>query len=430
MNNLTIIRLGKDQNGFTVHLEKSPVPYPNMRDTSPFRIDPSRPADAPGAVLQHGGSLWEKLTAHEAVKKALQRLIENPDPTENALALELIAANSERFYWETLHSSNDFLALQDNPIIRIPDSEDTRLPIRRYFAPPLKILAFMSAIGRDEYQQCLHLIDAVVHAEPVGAPVALTLCVGKRENLTSLREEYPGLDIREMPLTREDMDYMVELLSPHIVHFFCHGSADHQVQELLLGNMGDHENEGPASIHYPVEFLRREAWSKVWLLVLNCCDGAAAPEGFQSIAYEAARSRIPAVIAMMEPFDLNDANEFARAFYRPALHHLHGLYTQLENGAEAVALNWCKPLWHARSAVQGRHGPAADNRQWAVPVLYARSPDVKVSPKPAAPAGASAEEFLRFLQFTGTRLPPELLAAIAAQAQAPVAVAGTGAHDA
>jgi hypothetical protein len=189
----------------------------------------------------------------------------------------------------------------------------------------------------------------------------------------------PGWRAELVPATSEDLIVRLRELEPHLLHVFCHGTADGPrllvaqrddlaVLELSAENFGD---------------LARPSLLPPWLITLNCCEGAAPGERTVSLASGMVRNGLPAVLGMRKAIDARMADAFCTDLYQAALARL----TEIASGGRAPApLNWSEVLFEARRrlcAGFGAPGLVADRqKEWTMPVLYVASPDLQLRGRP------------------------------------------------
>ncbi|HRW06289.1 MAG TPA: CHAT domain-containing protein [Caldilineaceae bacterium] len=156
----------------------------------------------------------------------------------------------------------------------------------------------------------------------------------------------------------------------HVLHFIGHGLYDKEESEgqLLFENSQRQGHVVPAKA---VALLLHNHPS-LRLAYLNACEGAIADQGnvFAGVAQTLVQQGVPAAVAMQDEISDAAAIEMARTFY-----------TALATGRPVDTA-----LSHARVALATR-----DNDEWAIPVLFSRSPDnrlfdlVEVLPTPTCP---------------------------------------------
>jgi hypothetical protein len=159
---------------------------------------------------------------------------------------------------------------------------------------------------------------------------------------------------------------------PHVLHFYCHGSATSGVPQVQLATIPDWEND-KASLIVTLEALAGfPALATTWLVTLNCCQGGKAANDLQSMAHTLVAGGVPAAIGMVEAIDAADAHEFASVFYPALLTHLHEALAKSKEEQKSVEFEWAPALHPPRTALRDRHGDPLDNRVWTLPVLYVR----------------------------------------------------------
>lgn len=140
----------------------------------------------------------------------------------------------------------------------------------------------------------------------------------------------------------------------HVIHFLGHGGFDPASGEgvLLLEDGGSGRAIDGGALGTLLSGYR-----SLRLTVLNSCEGARASQvdSFSGVAQSLVRQGIPAVIAMQTQVVDTAASAFARGFYEAVA----------DGYAVDAALAEARQALHAQSA----------GIEWAVPVLYMRSPD-------------------------------------------------------
>ena len=144
--------------------------------------------------------------------------------------------------------------------------------------PPLRIMALLTAAGVDARPEW-EALKAALDASPV--PVEVRLFVSQDD----LKLHLDGLN--DPRVTAEflpgDFDLAAivgqQPLPPHIIHFFCHGSAEGGATLHLATRADQIAGSGLGSVAIEPNDLRRVAGldRHLWLVTLNCCQGAAAP---------------------------------------------------------------------------------------------------------------------------------------------------------
>jgi hypothetical protein len=386
----TIVSIEQDAGGDLIaRLMKSDFSPPNARD--PFSLGYNAgafpPMDGEQNVKQYGTLLRDSLKKHPAIQSVLQNIFQLPAGQSRTLCYEIVSRLGEQIRWEAMcDDQGDFVALDGRCRLgRIADevsSQDTGV---RPFRLPLKIGAFMSAAGRDAQPEWAAFASAYDAARAAGLPMEARVYVGQQQLLDDAAAEiaagqHPGLAIFPIPGSDLDVENALNDWQPHIVHFFCHGSAGYGKAYLELATILNHENQdAEGSVIVEVNSLVVvEGVRNAWLVVLNCCEGATANERLSSMAFRiVANGSVPAVIAMQEPIPAGDANVFCATLYPEVFKLLAGV----ANGALAkpMVLDLTGMLVPARRAIRNRHKEhPTDFRNWTLPVLYVQREPLQV----------------------------------------------------
>jgi hypothetical protein len=179
----------------------------------------------------------------------------------------------------------------------------------------------------------------------------------------------------------------IKALQPNIVHFFCHGTSEAAQARLELARPSDYDAEVP---HGSIRLAATDldvlgTTSSVWLVVLNCCQGAMSSGRFRSLAGDLVGGGTPAVIAMRDSVDATKANQFAGVLYK---HLLDALFPMLPTEADAAAGNeillsedtWLNVMHPPREALS-RPDPNSIP-WWTLPVVYVRRGPLKLKAQP------------------------------------------------
>jgi hypothetical protein len=373
-----------DQDQLTVSLFRAPVDIPNARRARPLGCAPGSmpPWNAPNAVKTHGSQLFQKLTAaHPAIGQVLTTALQTPGATPS-FYFNLLADDAERLCWETLYEQhNGFLALQQEwAIARMADSTfDIVRPPVAIFDSPLRLMAILSAHNvpaEPEWQQLK--AEVIRSRNDQACPVELSLLIGEEALFGTITQEIanehlPGITVAPMPMQTEDIKKAVNAFSPHILHFFTHGSVDYGSATLQMGHFGDAGLPNGSISLSTSELTRFAAMKTVWLVTLNCCDSGRAVPEMHSMAHRLVAQGVPAALGMMEPIAPADAHELCGAFYRAIFEYLVDRL-KIAPG-DQVEVEWSKVLHPARSALKTLHiaqGQPDTRREWTLPVLYVR----------------------------------------------------------
>lgn len=372
------------ENSLTMRLVKasSNIDTPDARRPAPFDCLPEGmpPWDDPEAVRKYGQRLLEELESHPAVKQAMQLVLMAPPGETRPVYFHLNEDSAERLCWEALYNNDKtFIGLDARwPIGRIADSILDRQEPPRDFTPPLRIAAVLSALNREAAEQWFALRDAVAKVRGDGLAVEVLVFVGEEDLLDSINAEIAaGLaDVTVIPVPDRSAEFEGKLndFEPHILHFFCHGSSSHGVPRLEVATILDWDmGKTTGSLKLSVDSLQSiSAMQDVWLIVLNCCESGRAEESTHSMAHTLVANVVPAAVGTLESFDVSDAHELCLGFY-PLLFEELTKVLQHPNNGDLVELEWATALRGARRGLSEKHeNDPSNNREWALPVLYAR----------------------------------------------------------
>jgi Tol biopolymer transport system component len=250
--------------------------------------------------------------------------------------------------WEFMFDSGGagFLCLSSaSPVVRYQDLRQPIEPIA--VKPPLRLLVMISA-PRDAQQ-----LD--VEHEQSKLDEALRIPIEKGLITIDRMEE----------ATLQQLQRRLRVSEYHAFHFIGHGGYDERGQGGVLLLEDDRGRSDPVS----AEFLRTlfQNHRTLRLAILNACEGARTDptDPFAGVAQSLVRGGVAAVIAMQ--FEISD---------EAAIILSSEFYSALADGYPVDAA-----LAEARTAVYTR----ASAVEWAVPVLYLRSPDASIFDVEAAP---------------------------------------------
>ena len=263
------------------------------------------------------------------------------------------------------------------PIARIP--ADVAPPAGPFtMERSVRIAAVVAAEGIDPLRQVEALLQGC--RAPAGLDVELTILTTTAAAVDRVNSAgIPGWQGELVPATSEDLILRLRGLQPHLLHVFCHGTADGPrllvaqrndlaVLELSAENFGD---------------LAKPSLLAPWLITLNCCEGAAPGEQTVSLASGLVRNGLPAVVGMRKAIDARMADAFCADLYQSALARLAMIAA---GGRNPALLNWAEVLFEPRRRLCARFGASglvADRqKEWTMPVLYVASPDLELRGRP------------------------------------------------
>ncbi len=308
------------------------------------------------ALQQAGKRVREGLDSQPAIQQAIKHAISQAKQANTPFPIYFLLREKteavEPLPWETLWDEHEsFLALDQRwPIGRMSGGQIGTVTTRT-FSPPIRILAFLCATGIQAQGEWDALYGALAAAT---LPVHLRVYICEPDLETHIKQRVvaPHISV-DVAFMSAPFDFATLIPNadhtPHIIHFFCHGTTD-DGPTLLMATKADWEN-GESSIAIgPEEFARIPGMERPpWLITLNCCKSGTPHEDTRSFARQLATDhRIPAVVAMREAVAVEAANVFCAAFYAALLREIGPSFT---NGAGAVAIEWAKILIDPRLAV-------------------------------------------------------------------------------
>ncbi len=383
MSGRTIVGVEPGMDALLVKLLKAPVLIGAESKWLPFNCDPDELPDWTDAeaVERRGRTILDRLKDNPAVKEAIEGVLRTPPGEVSSIYFKLTHSDAERICWETLcDTDGNFLALDRRwPIARMADSMYDRPMSTQEFAGTLRILAVIAALGLDGRKEWEGIKAAVEKARADGLDIRLLVLTGRDEVTEAVKDAVngglTGVKVRSMPGSRSELAAEVEEFKPQIMHFFCHGRVDIGVAQLELATRLDEQagtQVGSVRLKVSQENGIPAVQTGVWLVTLNCCEGARSTQDLFSIAYNVVASGVPAAIGMLEPIDAEDAHAFCGGLYPALLKLIHETVQGAAPG-ETRELSWVMALHLPRNVLSEKHDDdPKNNREWVLPVLYVR----------------------------------------------------------
>jgi len=375
------------------------VVIPDSGTWQAFDCDPdAMPAwTEDGAVREHGLILREKLESHPAVASALQKVLSIDFSSRHPIYFQIQGGEAERFRWEALWDNDkEFLALDARwPIARMVEPPESAPKQKHLFTPPLRVMALMSALGRPAKPQWKELYAAVEKTREQGLDVELSVFFGEEDLLAAVRKDIEQGTVTGVRAGAIDnpagIEAAIDDFKPHILHFFCHGSASVGRPQLELAKITDHDL-GKSSVILGIKQLAGfQALSHVWLVTLNCCEGGKSVADLHSMAHQLVVNVVPAAIGMLEPIDAGDAHRFCGAFYAAVFRMVRQFVE--DSPPEETEIEWAETLHSSRTLLsQSDPGPVS-RVEWTLPVLYVRRDRFEVTLK--APPSPEVQQSLK-----------------------------------
>lgn len=363
------------------------------------------PADAAAGQAdvnaREGDRLYQALAAHQQLSDQLTVALNSHDRRFPVYAEILPRSGADTLPWETLRFPGDgpYLALEDKyALARIVHTTEPPVPLYQ-LTPPLRIMALLSCLGLGAAAELNELRRAALDAGPGMA--GLFVVVSEEELAVALQAEVDAgtapeiAGVRLVPPDHHELVRMVNEFRPHVLHLFCHGSAE-PVPHVRLALKQDWAAADPGiGLTLEKDQFAKFVWDTdggPWLVVLNCCEGAAtAGDGAPSLARDLVTNGVaPAVVGMREPIRGAVANTLTQGLYGALLSELT---VRITAGATLAApLDWAALTVAARNRLvttlgAGMPSTQARNqsREWTLPALYLRWEEFELQLTPGSP---------------------------------------------
>jgi hypothetical protein len=353
-----------------------------------------RPDGTPPAVRAAGTMLRGKLGAVAQLQAALANAFAKGAQASRPLYFRTGKDPSvEAVPFEALWDDHieGFACLEQNwPIARIaagvapPDGPFT-------MERAIRVAAVVAAEGIDPVTQ----VDALLKGctPPAGLTVELSVFTSTADAIARVTDAgVNGWRAELVPATSDDLILRLRDIQPHLLHVFCHGTADGP--RLLVAQRDDLAVLELSADHF--RDLAQPSYVAPWLVTLNCCEGAAPGEQTVSLASSLVRTGLPAVLGMRKAIDARMADAFCADLYQAVVTRL----AAIAGGGRAVsALNWADVLHEPRRRLCAGFGApdkvADRQKEWTMPVLYVASPELEMRGRPTASAAALDDDAVK-----------------------------------
>ena len=397
---------------FTFRLEFPPDVTPNSRvaqmlhcrHDDPNFVNLDNGVLEPGTVKDVGSLLFNTLAEHDGVRTGITLALSSRDKTAPIYIYpDPSHWQVQKIPWETLYNPDNnfpeprFLALNHCwPIARIVGKASTEPEILRTFKPPLRAMIILTAAGVSAAPEWNAIYNALSRTRP-HAKLKIIVC---ERALKKAIDDLGNPDIKAEYLQSASLLLKaIDDFSPHILHFFCHGSTEGgpHLQLATLDDVEAGRANGTVTLE-PSQLIHDTHLSKcLWLATLNCCKGAAAGGGeVDSIASGLVNAGFPAVVGMREGIDTSDAHLFCETFYPEVRKQIEKC---VKASGQQVEIEWARALRVPRARLCEKHSmdgqtlavAATRSKEWTLPVMYVRPEPFKLHVRPAKPT-LSAEE--------------------------------------
>jgi hypothetical protein len=360
-------------------LEDAPNEVPGLGENATADVTPLPGGD----LIGQGTTLLARLSSHPPVKAGLDQALSLPATAQpSPLYFHVFAKAADELPWEQLYAApHGFCALDRRwPVGRIARR---RRPLNdRSFAPPLRIVAALSAARQTGTHQLAAILEALDRPDAVAIGVHVHVISGEQAVLDAVDA---AIAAGRSNLTREVLAgtapaVVQQILDgrPHLLHLLCHGGAVAGVRTLALATTADFDgDEETGGVRLKVaDLVAGLARSDPWLVVLAACESAQAGEG-TALAHDIVDNGVPAVIGMRRLVDLAATNQFCRALYPELLATVRAAVDPAGPPGVRV-VDWASALTGPRTVLGGADPVALD--AWTDPVLYAQEDPLRVFP--------------------------------------------------
>ena len=394
MNDTTVIRFERRQIEAEVFQCKlvSPTLPKTPSVPSVFDVTALAPPPAADPVQDIGSRIFKELAKNAAIKEAIGNALNAQINSVRPIYIDTESVRAESICWEALWETTTkrFLALDARwPIARRARPEaPPKLPMA-FFAPPLKILAVISAENYPGLAEWDGIYKAAQRSIQLGRPVEIQVVTGDADLFKAVKAIAQADPAIRTPLAvPEDpgaLDLIIGTFQPHIVHFFCHGLIEQSPWLLIRTGAKDEE------LKVAVDSLA--SLQTVWLVVLNSCDSSVSTGEVPSMAYQiVAKMGVPFVLGTLAPIDVLDAYKFSEAFYERLLFKFAGTFTTARS-QDVMTIGWTEALHAARDAIDRKYDQTSTkNNQWTLPVLYERTETFYIIKSAEQPPAAVVRE--------------------------------------
>jgi hypothetical protein len=376
-----------------------------------------------------GNRLFAALTAHPDINQRLQAAMLTDKGSRYPVFIEIDStAGVEALPWEALCSPTDlYFGLDDRwALARIVEPPTPPSPLPHRLTPPIRIAAVLSCLNISALGELAALRQAI---RSTGADHAQLLVIVSEEtlfrDLKARQAEGTAPEIARVEFVPPNLDTLqstIRAFAPHVVHFFCHGSAQNS-PHIELARKSDWQDPEPKPlIAEALDFhgFTEPTDALPWLVVLNCCEGAGVTDASdsQSLALRLVQAGVaPAVLGMREPVVSSTANQLTEALYSKLLTKLA---ERIQTGDQSpTPLDWPHLVVAARDRLARSNGTPlsqarARAKDWLLPIVYLYSGDFNLQvlpPPPGPPPATDAPRVARLeidaLQALLLSLPPD-----------------------
>jgi len=371
----------------------------------------------PAQVRPAGEKLYGALVSDKAGVEFFAQRLAVPAPAP--IYIDIERPDVEELPWEVLcEEKKNFMALDPEgrwPIARLASASKRAEPLNRFIGNELRMAMVLAAAGENGTAEWSSISGALGAFK---TPVDVLGLVSEEASKTAMTADAtqwagqaPARNV-EIEFVGDGTSLMARLRAhvPNIIHFFCHGVAD--VRPLLeLESRTDRTAKPPknrGSIKLDSDLLKQlTSLKSLWLVVLNCCQGGKSAPHLHSLARDLVAGGVPAVVAMRESVDVNDANLFAEYFYPALFAQLQGIFNlkNMPGGPKPLPLDeliWVRAVDIARRQLSVPPREPDSSAEWTYPVVYVHRDELKLHPRDLKVAVLTPEQRLALLGELGT----------------------------
>lgn len=372
--------------GLAARLYRSPRQLAGAMDPRVLALpEPMPTCDTLENVSTYGAAVYQALAAHNAIQLEIMNIQAQAAAVSDVLQFRIETPAAERYRWETLcPAANQFLAVAPgHRITRVISSLSETGGATRTYTLPLRLVAFLSALGVPAQSELNEFIQLVASARAAGLDIDARIYLGEQDLLVQMQAAPPaGFTFLPMPQTADAMKAAIKSQEIQFLHLFGHGAVRAGVSALEFGTITDNlTGADTGSVKLVIDELvtTLELQKSTWLTVLNSCSGAQAFPQFNSMAFKIAERGSPFALGMNEPIDAADATQFTRTFYREVFDIVRTALAANPAGATIDLSPAIVPVRQRFYAMYETEPHDAFGR-WSLPVLYENPTPLEVRP--------------------------------------------------
>jgi hypothetical protein len=362
----------------------------------------SGPATSSNRVQEAGRKLYDALVAHKDVAKFFAQTDVLPPlggqpPSVCPLYLRMGTPDAEDLPWEILwETQKTFMILDPKgrwPIARLAAMPRQPEPLHKNVGSGLRLSVVLAAAdesGAEEWASISAKFGSLKASLDVFGLVSEDAA---KDAMTKDAGDWAAVN----PARKVEVDFIgdgsslinrLRAQAPNIVHIFCHGVSDPR-PELELETRADRLTEKKqGSIRLRSEdLLALASLDSLWLVVLNCCQGAKTAPQLHSLARDLVAAGVPAVAAMRESIQVDDAHLFAEHFYSALFAQLNSIFSvrSMNPPPDPIPFQeivWLQAVHEARRKLSSfRERLPEGSVEWTYPVLYVNRDRLHLHPR-------------------------------------------------